>query len=40
MRAAVFYEVGKPLVVENVELGSPRAGEVLVRIAATGERQI
>ena len=36
MRAAVFYEVGKPLVVENVELGSPRAGEVLVRIAATG----
>ena len=36
MRAAVFYEVGKPLVVEEVELAPPRAGEVLVRIAATG----
>ncbi len=36
MRAAVFYEVGKPLVVEEVELAPPRVGEVLVRIAATG----
>ncbi len=36
MRAAVFYEVGKPLVVEDVELESPRRGEVLVSIAATG----
>ena len=36
MRAAVFYEVGKPLVVEDVELEAPRAGEVRVRIAATG----
>ncbi len=36
MRAAVFYEVGKPLAVEDVELAPPRGGEVLVRIAATG----
>jgi S-(hydroxymethyl)glutathione dehydrogenase / alcohol dehydrogenase len=36
MRAAVFYEVGKPLVVEDVEIDPPRQGEVLVRIAATG----
>jgi NDMA-dependent alcohol dehydrogenase len=36
MRAAVLYEVGSPLVVEDVDLDPPRAGEVLVRIAATG----
>lgn len=36
MRAAVFYEVGKPLAVEDVEIDPPRRGEVLVRIAATG----
>ena len=36
MRAAVLYEAGTPLVVEDVELGAPRVGEVLVRIAATG----
>ena len=36
MRAAVFYEVGKPLVVEDVDLEPPRPGEVLVRIVATG----
>jgi NDMA-dependent alcohol dehydrogenase len=36
MRAAVLYEVGKPLVVEEVELAGPRAGEVRVRITATG----
>lgn len=36
MRAAVLYEVGRPLVVEDVELLPPREGEVLVRIAATG----
>jgi NDMA-dependent alcohol dehydrogenase len=36
MRAAVLYEVGRPLVVEDVELLPPRGGEVLVRIAATG----
>ena len=36
MRAAVLYEVGKPLAVETVELEPPRRGEVAVRIAATG----
>src|SRR5690606_13079785 len=35
-RAAIAYEVGKPLVVEEVELDGPKAGEVLVEIKATG----
>jgi S-(hydroxymethyl)glutathione dehydrogenase/alcohol dehydrogenase len=35
-RAAVAWEAGKPLVVEEVELEGPREGEVLVEIAATG----
>jgi S-(hydroxymethyl)glutathione dehydrogenase / alcohol dehydrogenase len=35
-RAAVAYEAGKPLVVEDVELEGPQAGEVLVEIKATG----
>ena len=36
VRAAVAYEAGKPLVVEEVELDGPKAGEVLVEIKATG----
>ncbi len=35
-RAAVAYEPGKPLVIEEVELEGPREGEVLVEIRATG----
>ena len=35
-RAAVAYEAGKPLVIEEVELEGPRFGEVLVEIKATG----
>jgi S-(hydroxymethyl)glutathione dehydrogenase/alcohol dehydrogenase len=35
-RAAVSYEVGQPLVIEEVELDGPKAGEVLVEIKATG----
>ncbi len=35
-RAAVAYEAGKPLAIEDVELDGPRAGEVLVEIKATG----
>jgi S-(hydroxymethyl)glutathione dehydrogenase/alcohol dehydrogenase len=35
-RAAIAYEAGKPLVVEDVELAGPKAGEVLVEIKATG----
>src|SRR5215472_16813389 len=36
MRAAVLEEFAKPLVVQEVELSEPRAGEVLVRLAACG----
>jgi S-(hydroxymethyl)glutathione dehydrogenase/alcohol dehydrogenase len=35
-RAAVLYEVGQPLVVEDVDLAEPREGEVLVKVAAAG----
>ena len=35
-KAAVAYEAGKPLVIEDVELDGPRPGEVLVEIRATG----
>jgi S-(hydroxymethyl)glutathione dehydrogenase/alcohol dehydrogenase len=36
MRAAVLEEFGQPLRVQEVELEEPRAGEVLVRLAACG----
>jgi S-(hydroxymethyl)glutathione dehydrogenase / alcohol dehydrogenase len=36
MRAAVLEEFGRPLVVQEVELEEPRAGEVLVRLEACG----
>ncbi len=36
MSAAVLYEVGKPLVVEQVEVGVLRPHDVLVRIGASG----
>ena len=36
MRAAVLWATGAPLVVEDVELAPPRAGEVLVRLVASG----
>ncbi len=35
-RAAVAFEAGKPLVIEEVDLEGPKAGEVLVEIKATG----
>jgi len=35
-RAAVAFEAGRPLVIENVELAAPKAGEVLVRMIASG----
>lgn len=35
MRAAVCYEIGQPLVVEEVTLDPPQRGEVKVRMAAT-----
>ncbi|MBS1878477.1 MAG: alcohol dehydrogenase catalytic domain-containing protein [Actinobacteria bacterium] len=36
MRAAVLEEFGQPLKVQEIELEEPRAGEVLVRLAACG----
>lgn len=35
-RAAVAWEAGKPLEIEEVEVAAPKQGEVLVRIIATG----
>jgi hypothetical protein len=35
MRASVLFEQGKPLSIEELDLEPPRAGEVLVRMAAT-----
>lgn len=36
IRAAVLHRPGQPLSVEEVELDGPKAGEVLVRVAAAG----
>ena len=36
IRAAVLEEFGRPLVVQEVELAEPKAGEALVRLAACG----
>jgi S-(hydroxymethyl)glutathione dehydrogenase/alcohol dehydrogenase len=36
IRAAVLEEFGAPLVVQEVELAEPKAGEVLVRLEACG----
>jgi S-(hydroxymethyl)glutathione dehydrogenase/alcohol dehydrogenase len=36
IRAAVCWEPKRPLEVEEIELGGPRAGECLVKLAATG----
>jgi S-(hydroxymethyl)glutathione dehydrogenase/alcohol dehydrogenase len=36
IRAAVLEQFGKPLVVQEVDLAEPRAGEVLVRLVACG----
>ena len=35
-KAAVAYVAGEPLVVENVQVDGPRAGEVMVEVKATG----
>ena len=35
-RAAVAWEANKPLTIETVDIGGPKAGEVLVEIKATG----
>jgi S-(hydroxymethyl)glutathione dehydrogenase/alcohol dehydrogenase len=36
MKAAVLYGVKQPLVVEEVDLDPPKAGEVLIKMVATG----
>src|SRR5215468_9543357 len=36
IRAAVLEEFGKPLVVQELDLAEPKAGEVLVRLVACG----
>ncbi len=36
IRAAVMYEAQKPMMIEEVELDPPKAGEVLVKMAAAG----
>ena len=36
MRAAVLEQFGEPLVVQELDLEEPRAGEVLVRLVACG----
>jgi S-(hydroxymethyl)glutathione dehydrogenase/alcohol dehydrogenase len=35
-KAAVAWEAGKPLEIEEIEVAAPKAGEVLVRMVATG----
>ena len=35
-RAAVAWEAGKPLEIEEIEVDGPKAGEVLIRVVATG----
>jgi len=36
MKAAVLHRAGTPLVIEDVDLAAPRAGEVVVRVQAAG----
>ena len=35
-RAAVAWEAKKPHTIETIEIGGPKAGEVLVRLEACG----
>ncbi|MEO5321895.1 S-(hydroxymethyl)glutathione dehydrogenase/class III alcohol dehydrogenase [Mesorhizobium sp. CC13] len=35
-RAAVAWEANRPLTIETIEIGGPKAGEVLVEVMATG----
>ena len=35
-RAAVACEAGKPLTIEEVDVAGPKAGEVMIRVVATG----
>ena len=35
-RAAVAWQAGKPLTIEEVDLQGPKAGEVMIKLVATG----
>ena len=35
-RAAIAFEAAKPLVIDEIDIEGPKAGECLVRLAATG----
>lgn len=35
-RAAIAFEAGKPLVIDEIDVAGPKAGEVLIQIVATG----
>lgn len=35
-RAAVAWEAGQPLEIEDVEVAPPKAGEALIRVVASG----
>ena len=35
-KAAVAHAAGKPLSIEEIEIGGPREGDVLIEIKATG----
>ena len=34
IEAAVVYEKGQPFIIEELELDDPKAGEILVKVAA------
>ncbi|MEE8435809.1 MAG: Zn-dependent alcohol dehydrogenase [bacterium] len=36
MKAAVLYEINQPLVIEEIDLDDPKAGEVMIKLVATG----
>ena len=36
IKAAIAWEAGKPLEIDQIDLEGPKEGEVLVRLAATG----
>jgi S-(hydroxymethyl)glutathione dehydrogenase / alcohol dehydrogenase len=36
MKAAILYETNQPLMIEDVTIGHPQAGEVLIKMAASG----
>src|SRR5436853_7630469 len=35
-RAAIFVEAGKPMVLDEVEMGDPAPGDVLIKLSGTG----